>query len=275
MASRVRKAGFDFLLDLHGNSRSRLLALFSGTPTLRIRNYAFARRLRVWMPSLTRKMPPHVSDRSVRAAAQALGLAEYSGSAPTLSCDAEELAWADRFLSEAGLKPGERLIAIAPGAAWATKRWSEGYFAQALGLLAGPGRRFIFIGGPDEEAIAKRILEFSRKGSDSAILATGKTDSGQLKALIARSSALLCNDSGPMHVADALAVPVLALFGPTIEDFGFFPRGEKSKVMQKNLSCRPCAVHGSRACPIGTHECMTALAPFDVVHNLEAMLAPA
>jgi heptosyltransferase-2 len=275
MARRIRAERFDAVLDLHANARARFFCLLSGAKSVHVKNYAMNRRLRAWFPGMTLPMPPDVSRRAVEAAATLLGVAPPPSESLVgrLSLDAKAKDWAELFLRRAGVKPGQKLVAIAPGAAWATKRWSAGYFAQTLGLLAdGDKRRFVLVGAESDAALCGEILAYARKGADQALIAAGLTDAAQLAALIARCDVLLTNDSGPMHVASALGVPVVALFGPTVEAFGFFPRGARDKVFQLDLDCRPCSVHGTQRCPLGTHACMEGIAPFDVARDLSGVL---
>jgi heptosyltransferase-2 len=267
---RIRSERFDAVLDLQGKLRSRAYAAFSGSKCGRLRNQALERRLRVWLPS--RRMAPFVdaSQKGVQAAAQLLGLPEKNAR-PSLSVAPQAAVWASEFLASQGHQGGE-LVAISPGAAWATKRWHPGSFAQALGLLASPGRSFLFVGDARDAALSAEILSYARKGVEQSIVAAGKTDFAQLAALLARCKALLCNDSGPMHVAGALGVPVVAFFGPTVEAFGFYPRGPRDKVLSRDLPCRPCSVHGSERCPIGTHACMQEIPAFAASQAVEEAL---
>jgi heptosyltransferase-2 len=75
-----------------------------------------------------------------------------------------------------------------------------------------------------------------------------------------------------MHVAEALGVPITALFGPTVRAFGFYPQGDGHRVFEQDLACRPCSVHGSPACPLGHHACMEKTEPFDVSQHLRRQL---
>lgn len=271
MIRRIRGAKFDGVLDLHGKPRTRIFAALSGARSVRMKNHAWNRRLRVWFRGSSLAAPPDVAQRGVMAASELLG-SPYQATAPLLSVDGAAAEWADGFLRQQGLGTGEKIIAVCPGASHATKRWPAGAFAQALGLLAERGRKFLFVGDAADAALAQGIQGMARKGSDLLIHAAGKTSFAQLAALLKRSDLLLCNDSGPMHVASALGTPVLALFGPTVEAFGFFPRGPKDRVLQRDLACRPCSVHGGEACPLGHHDCMQKIAPFDVAKALEGML---
>lgn len=85
---------------------------------------------------------------------------------------------------------------------------------------------------------------------------TNRTDLRQLIALLAQADALVTGDSGPMHLASGVSTPVVALFGPTCREWGFFPTGENDRVLQAPLACRPCSLHGqNRAQPAATPVC--------------------
>jgi len=92
--------------------------------------------------------------------------------------------------------------------------------------------------------------------------------------VIRRSAALISGDTGVMHMATGVGTPVVALFGPTVRQFGFFPyNAEHSSVVQLELACRPCSAQGGRACPLGHHRCLRAIAPEDVFERLCEALA--
>jgi heptosyltransferase-2 len=75
-------------------------------------------------------------------------------------------------------------------------------------------------------------------------------------ALLQLCHLLLSNDSGLMHMATALRVPVVAIFGPTVQEFGFYPFKASAQVVSTALACRPCSTKGSTRCPRGHHQCM-------------------
>ena len=84
----------------------------------------------------------------------------------------------------------------------------------------------------------------------------GQTSLMETAAVLRRARAFIGNDSGLMHLAEAVGVPVIGLFGPTVDAFGYFPALEGSKVIERELDCRPCSRNGSRPCPRGTQECL-------------------
>jgi heptosyltransferase-2 len=191
---------------------------------------------------------------------------------PSLNLNAGDKAWASAFLGTQGFSKGETLIGVNPGAAWATKRWPPKKFAEVLDLLGQKGRlRFLLLGDAKDLFACEEVASRVKRGG-RIIVSAGKTSLGQLMGLIARCRVMLTNDSGPMHLAVGLGVPVVALFGPTVEEFGFFPLGPKDQVVEKQLSCRPCALHGSARCPINTHECMEGISSARVFEAMNKVL---
>ncbi len=169
---------------------------------------------------------------------------------------------ADAFF--AGI-PGP-VLGMHPGSVWATKRWPAEYFAAVGAKALRSGARVLLFAGPGEESIAAEVREriTAEAGPDNLTDLSGKLDLPRLAAWIGRLSCYLTNDSGPMHLAWAQWVPTVALFGPTVRELGFFPRGERTTVFEVPLSCRPCGLHGPQQCPKGTHDCMRRIEPESV-----------
>ena len=99
-----------------------------------------------------------------------------------------------------------------------------------------------------------------------------KTALRELFALTAAADVLVTGDSGPMHIATAVDTPALAMFGPTCREWGFFPSGEKDRVIQVSMPCRPCSLHGSGSCPRG-NACIMNISPERMLEELKDMLA--
>jgi heptosyltransferase-2 len=82
--------------------------------------------------------------------------------------------------------------------------------------------------------------------------------------------AVICGDTGPMHIAEALNVPLIAIFGSTVKEFGFYPQSENSVVIEnKELGCRPCTHIGRSSCPLGHFKCMKEIEPEKIVQSLK------
>ena len=175
---------------------------------------------------------------------------------------------------EARLRAGELLdaipgpiVALAPGATWATKRWAPQRFAELAEALADDGASLVLAGGPgDREAFAQ--LRAALRAPIAADLSSLSIEA--LAAALARVDLLVSNDSGPVHLASAVGTPVLALYGPTSPvRWGPAPPG---RALSLALPCAPCSNHGSERCPAGHHRCMTELAPATVLAAAREML---
>ena len=146
------------------------------------------------------------------------------------------------------------LLAVAPGARWPTKRWPvERFAAVAQDLAQERGAAVVVLGGPDESRLASALCD----NLDVPVIhVAGTQPLMHSAALLSRCSLLISNDSGLMHMATALQVPVVAIFGPTVREFGFYPFQARAEVVSEPLPCRPCSTKGSIRCPRGHHACM-------------------
>ncbi len=178
---------------------------------------------------------------------------------PKLYFGKEDQAFVAGWLQEEGIRNPKNLIAIAPGSVWATKRWLPEYFARLSDLFIEKGFQIVLIGGDADKAVAQQVQE---RSVSRLVNAVGKFSLRQSAYLIQNSRLLITNDSAPLHMATVAQTPVLAIFGPTVKAFGFFPYGENSKIVENNtLTCRPCGSHGGHKCPIGTFDCMKTVLP--------------
>ncbi len=168
-------------------------------------------------------------------------------------------------LLRVGLSDSSRaFIALAPGSAWATKRWP--FYAELAVRIA---ERFnvVVIGGNAEIEIGETIIAQLPQGR--AVNAAGRIGILASAAIIGKAAALVSNDSAPQHLASAVGTPTVSIFGPTVPSFGFGPLGLGSVVVgHDELACRPCDRHGPQRCPLGHWRCMrevTSEAVFDLV----------
>ncbi len=185
-----------------------------------------------------------------------------SDTPPQLFLKDEEIEEARKRLLTHGIGPQTTLIGINPGAAYGSaKCWLPDRFrAVAKKLIQNPDYHVIFLGDTSHSSLVKEICHDL---GPKVINAAGTTSLRQLMALISCCRLLLTNDSGPMHIADALKTPVVALFGSTSEILtGPYQAGT---VIHKHVSCSPCF---KRVCPIDfrcmkqieTDEVLTAIA---------------
>jgi heptosyltransferase-2 len=249
VASRLQEKGFDLAVIPHRSLRSALVAKLAGIP----RRVGFESSAGRFL--LTDTVPftwlMHDLERNL-ALLLPLGGAAAPRASESRYLDAPPLPPAlAGTLAAAGVEPGARLAGVHPGAAWATKRWLPERYAALCVALKAEGLTPVLVGGPQDAALAAGIAAGGR-----AVDLTGKTDLHGLKALMGRLSLFVTNDSGPMHLAAAAGVPVVAVFGATTRELGFFPYGPGHRVVEAELACRPCGLHGGRECPEGHFLCM-------------------
>lgn len=146
----------------------------------------------------------------------------------------------------------EKTIFLSPGSEWPTKRWERDGFAQVGQRFSNLGYRVIVTGVESESDVCSYV---ANKIPESVNLC-GKTNIDDLYKLYIKGSALITNDNGSAHIGAYAGIPVVAVFGPTVLEFGYRPWTDKVGIAQVDLNCRPCSIHGSKVCPIGTHDCM-------------------
>lgn len=261
VAARLKSRGFDLAVIPHRSLRSALTAYLSGIP----RRVGFESSAGRFL--LTDTVPftwlMHDLERNL-ALLLPLGGAPAPDAGESRYLEAPPLPAA----LEAALKDaGPRLVGVHPGAAWNTKRWLPERYAALCARLREEGLTPVLIGGAGDKALAAGIARQS-----GALDLTGQTDLNGLKALMGRLQLCVTNDSGPMHLAAAAGVPVVAIFGATTRELGFFPYGPGHRVVEAQLACRPCGLHGGRECPEGHFLCMTLVTVPQVLDACRAAL---
>ncbi len=177
--------------------------------------------------------------------------------APTdcvLPLRAEEIAWAGEEWARLELDPA-RTIALAPGATYGyTKRWPEERFSALASSLIETGWSVVWVGGADEVESTVRLRDaLDARGQASESLA-GLHSLRQTLALLSKIRAVVSNDSGALHLAQAAGAPVVGIFGSTSPAWTG-PSGAEARVVYERVACSPCF---ARSCPTQI-ECLTGL----------------
>jgi heptosyltransferase II len=253
-AAAIRALGFDAGLLLTNSFGTALLFRLAGIPG----RWGYLRDARG--PLLTRRVrvrealePRHQRDYYLDLLV-GLGFSpSFAGSG--LAVTAVERAAAERRLDEAGRDRARPLVIINPGAAYGpAKRWPADRFAALARLFqARAGAEIALVGSAGEKDIAAAVAAGLER---PALNLAGATTLRELLALIGLARLFVTNDTGPMHIADALETPILAVFGPT-EPAVTGPVGSRAAVLRKEVPCWPCLY---RKCPYD-HRCMISIAP--------------
>jgi heptosyltransferase-2 len=172
-----------------------------------------------------------------------------------------------RCLEELGIPQRQPLVVLAPGSVWQTKRWSARQYARLARWLLRRDIAVVLTGTAAESELCRSIAQ---EGGGWSL--AGRLGLPELLLLLERACCVVSNDSAPIHLAELVQTPVVAVFGPTIPMFGFGPRLPSSAVVERELPCRPCSLHGGRRCPLGTHACMEELPAEWVWERLEPLL---
>jgi len=167
--------------------------------------------------------------------------------------------------------PGSLIVGIAPGSKHATKRWTPEGFSSVINFLTDKKKAKIIIFGSqaDQEIVQSLKIE----NHQSVLDVTGKLSLLESATFMNHCELVLTNDSGLMHLASALKKKVVAIFGSTTEELGFFPYTTEHIVIQnKNLSCRPCSYIGRKKCPREHFKCMKEIEAEQVISPVEELL---
>lgn len=250
----LRKESYDIVIDLQGLIRSALIGLLArswkkyGPSSAKewLAPLCYTHRMKV-MPEIK-----HALQKNCVMLADILQGEEISTEyrLPVVQKYAES---ARNLLKNSGFEPDREYIAIAPGARWKTKEWPPEFFAEAASLILKqyPEMHFVLLGSPAENTLCERITQFLPP--ESSINLSGKTSMGELVELVRGARVLLCNDSGPMHIAAAVGTPLVAIFAPTDPELTG-PFGKNCHVLQPELDCLRCM---QKHCK--TMHCHTAL----------------
>ena len=179
-----------------------------------------------------------------------------------LNVDQKSLQQAEARLAALGIGPSDFLVGLAPGAVYGSaKCWPFARFDQLAERLKKKWQAKVILLGTDSDALSGTILESTHY--DNLL---GKTTLGEALALIQRCRLMICNDSGLMHAASALNIPLVALFGSTdLQRTG--PWGGINRVIKKDFVCSPCL---KKVCP-KTPTCMEAITVDEVWETLVSL----
>lgn len=156
-------------------------------------------------------------------------------------------------------------VFMAPGSVWKTKRWKKEKYRE----LAKKFPKVVLVGSPQERPLCEEIAQ----GLDHIINLAGEPSLFELFFLLTQASLLVCNDSGSMHMGSAAETPTVAIFGPTILEFGFQPWQDQALVVEnKNLPGRPCGIHGGETCKKGHKDCMEGVEVENVYRACQKLL---
>jgi heptosyltransferase II len=167
-------------------------------------------------------------------------------------------------------KLNEKVIAIAPGSIWETKKYPTEYFQEIIKHFVEKFYKILVVGGESD----KELCELLTNGFEHNVFSTsGKFSIIESIELLKKANLLLTNDSAPTHFGMSANIPVMTIYCSTVPEFGFYPYNKKSSYISfDDLNCKPCGIHGYEQCPIKTFDCGFKLKSKTVISKMEEML---
>jgi len=261
IVGEIRARHFDLAILMPNSFESALWVTAAGVP--RRAGYALDAR----GPMLTHKAAPprdalegHQVHYWLAMIRETLGI-EGDANDLAIAADAKHVTTMRKWLGTHRRKPDAPLLAIAPAAAYGpAKEWPAKKFAAVIDALAERiGAECVLVGAPSERQKCEEVAALS---SSSALVSAGETSIGELIALLSISSGFVGNDSGCMHLAAALGIPTIAVFGST-NPMRTGPN--KGRVIWHHLECSPCL---ARTCRFGHYNCLREVEPKEVLEAL-------
>lgn len=266
LIEELKQEHFDFVVDLHHNQRTflikRALGLSSASfPKLNIQKWMLVNLKWNVMPNI------HIVDRYMSTIAQfgitndGKGLDYFFGN---------ELPH-ESFDSTIHEKP---FIAWVLGAKHNTKKFPKQKIVQVIEQLNLP---VVLLGGKEDQQDADWIAQQLQQKAILISNQVGKNNINQSAAIVSKTTAVVSNDTGMMHIAAALKKPIVSIWGSTVPSFGMTPYYGNLNITNRivestNIGCRPCSKIGYERCPKGHFNCMNSISEAQVVQAIQAIL---
>lgn len=252
MNSDLKAKEYDLVIDLQNNIRSHILTRGLRTTIYRFKKPSFKKFLLVKFKINLLKDLKTITQR-------------YANTAHVhIEVEEPKLFLPPNLTTK--LTDGFNYIGFCPGSKHFTKRWLPEYFVQLGNELVKLGYKIVLFGGKSDNELCSLI---SGK-IDGCINLQNDDQLLQTAVDMKKCLLVLTNDSGLMHTASALDVPLTAIFGSTVREFGFCPTGAHNLILEnKSLSCRPCSHIGKSNCPQKHFKCMKEITPEYVLDHLQ------
>lgn len=258
---------YDLIVDLQHNIRSAFFRHGLGRSVVLSPKHRLEKLALVYLKHKPKEITP-IIDR-YRSAINNLPLVLDNGG-PEVWLPEEKLDGAYKPNSVLRSKPTPQIhVAIAPGARHATKRWPISKSAALCRMLIDEGMRVSLIGGVSDVSICNAVAD----ASDVEVArADGAQTIEQTIRVLDTADILVTNDSGVMHLGAARKIPIVAIFGSTVKEFGFAPYGTIFTLIEHDVQCRPCSHIGRDTCPKKHFLCMESIAPATILSAIKRML---
>lgn len=243
--SEIKSANYDLIIDLQNNFYSK-----------KIRSAFTCNKVKFYKKSVRKFLLVHTKINLLKNSGQ-IPL-RYAQTLDNFELDDQGLDLFTPSVPSAMLIKNERYVGICPGGRHFTKMWPGEYYVNLCRKLIKDCCQVVLFGGKADRKICAEI----KSEVPEAINLQNEDDILQTAADMKMCTAIYCNDSGLMHTASAMSVPVIVFFGSTVKEFGFTPYKNKNILLEhSSLHCRPCSHIGRKKCPKKHFKCMLEITP--------------
>jgi ADP-heptose:LPS heptosyltransferase len=257
--SKLRSENFTHIYDAHNNLRSALIRFLIWKPKKLVRPMMRFKRFLLIRFHINLFEKPFSGQRDLIKPLEKWNYKFRLPPPPQLFLDQNVINEANDLLKSFHV---DEFIALAPSATYELKRWPILYWKKLIQL--NPDKKFVVLAGPADH------FTFELNDLENVVNLTGQTTLLQSAAIILKARATVCNDTGLLHFAEQFGKPTIALMGPA--PFGF-PSRATTRILEKELWCRPCSKHGQGPCrnPI-FQDCLRSISAEVVSKNLREIV---
>jgi lipopolysaccharide heptosyltransferase II len=270
----IKENEYEFIFDLHNNLRSNLLCVMNGIKRSKFNKHSFRKYFLVKFKINLLRNFPQISKRYFSSLLKfnllnPVGFDDflYNYSIPVSTTEKENILIKFPFL-----KNHKNIIGFCPSARHNTKMFPAGKFIKiGQALIKDKDSAIVLFGSADEfdycESIRKQISE------KQCYNLAGDTGIFETSTLLTQCNIVVTNDTGLMHLSNLLNLPLFAIFGSTVKEFGFFPKGSNAHVFEnRNIKCRPCSHIGLSNCPKKHFKCMLDINETEILSRIKEIL---
>lgn len=275
LKNQIRMEHYDLVIDIHNSLRSRYLRWMLGAGDIVVINKRIiARTLLVRLKKNFYRNVISVVDRYIEPLHK-YGIRNDDKGLELYVSEETRIQTLSK-MKKLGINQSGKMIGFCPSAKHATKCWPQEKYAElGIQLANENGAIILLFGGPADKERCSTIADTINKriSKGGAIDLSGELSLLENAVAMEACTLIITNDSGLMHIASAMKKKIVAIFGPTVREFGFFPVGKEQVVLErKNLYCRPCSHIGGKQCPEGHFRCMNEIQVEEVIKSIQPFL---
>ncbi|MFC1513974.1 lipopolysaccharide heptosyltransferase II [candidate division KSB1 bacterium] len=264
----IKNENYDYIIDIHKNFRSYYLRTWLRKTEILKYSKDYVKRTLLVKFGIDRFESVVPVYQKYFGAAETLGV-EYDGKGTEINIPSGIRSYINSEIKENGYDPKRPFIILCPGAGFYTKRWMPERFARVGDHFSEKYKALVCVlGNENDSDICKAVI---KRMKYPAVNYAGKFSLIEAAGLMTFASLVIANDTGLMHMAQSQKRPVVAIFGSTTRELGYFPFPEGSFVIEKDESCRPCTHNGRDKCPRKHFRCMKDIRSREVINRSEQL----